>query len=80
MIGEGLCTCMQGAPFLVDVILSFFLWLLVFNAGGSDFPVDVIFSYFLKLFWADFNSIKLVNIPSCDFVAFWLLRSPLPVY
>ena len=59
-----------GSDFPVDVIFSFFC----FNAGGSDFPVDVIFSYFLKLFWADFNSIKLVNIPSCDFVAFWLLR------
>ena len=42
--------------------------------GGSDYPVDVIFSYFFKLFLADFNAIKLVNIPSCDFVALWLLR------
>ena len=47
--------------------------------GGSDFPVDVIFSYFLKLFLADFNSIKLVNIPSCDFVALWMLSSK-PLY
>jgi len=47
--------------------------------GGSDFPVDVIFAYFLKLFWADFNSIKLVNIPSCDFVALWMLSSK-PLY
>lgn len=47
--------------------------------GGSDFPVDVIFSYFLKLYYADFSAIKLVNIPSCDFVALWLLSSK-PLY
>lgn len=43
--------------------------------GGSDYPVDVIFYTYLRQFGELFSSLKLVNVPSCDFLALWALSS-----
>ena len=43
--------------------------------GGSDYPIDVIFYTYLRNFGELFASFKLVNVPSCDFLALWALSS-----
>jgi hypothetical protein len=43
--------------------------------GGSDYPVDVIFYTYLRNFGDLFASFKLVHVPSCDFLALWVLSS-----